>query len=128
MGAGKREWDEGWNERRDLHKLMDHGFLICSSGDKWLLKKVETPQDDRSWDGGILFDSWDFAFAAAKIELVPLISYQVIARFNIGLGPKMETLGVVKSTSYKDADRQAKDLIQDFEHKEEMLEYKLRPI
>jgi len=120
----------------DLKNLMDHGFTIYESDNKWVLNKISTAKDIRKGinddplgDASKLeFDSYDAAVAKA-VELISLTKFQITVRYNKGFGPRHKTLDeTIMAASLKEANEVATSLASKYFDKEtEIVEVKVMP-
>jgi len=126
----EQEFNKLLDQSLDLVEMMNHGFVIFQTGpSRWKIKKTTTPMDDREISIETSFDTWEKCSNYVK-KLINDRTYQfeVIVRYNRGLGPEHKTLGNVKAKTLPKAQELAKKLAESEIDKEQIIEVRARPL
>lgn len=113
----------------ELQDIMNYGFIIYkSSPTKWSIKKITTPADGREITVKQDFENFDMAHLHV-VELIKdcTFKFDVIVRYNRGLGPEFKNLDRVEAKTIQEAQKMAEANAEKV-LKKKVIEVKVRPV
>jgi len=113
-----------------LVELMNHGFILYQfSPTKFKLIKAATPIDDRKLTIEQEFDNFDDAYHhATKLVDERTFQFEVVVRYNRGLGPEQKVLNCVDARTLDEAQKLAEAQARVIIKEDEIIQVKARPM
>jgi hypothetical protein len=96
-----------------LRDLLLNGFMIYPGSGKFIVKKESVPSNPLKIEETI-FDTYEAAIEAAEkmLNLVPMLHWVGIVRYNRGLGIEYKNLPEIQSSSKEEAQKIAENLAE----------------